>query len=433
MREKPRREAIEELAEEMKAGGEKVPGGGTEDEFKEWMRVSAERELWFFSRWVLGNDHLSLGTFHRREVCPFLTDFSSSRYKLLLIPMGCLKTTVASRSMPLHAMVQPAGRNIYIPGMVGSDMRVLLANENSQKSKENLDVLARHAEENPWLYWLWPSVFWAYKKEAKRWTDEGFEVKRRAVWAEPSVKAIGMKTGFIGGYFEIIVGDDIAALQASMDPPLMDRAKKFRRASMTRLADKRKGIHVGVGTHWGADDVYVEWKKDPRVDTLVRSVVEFDEERKVEVPLWPEKYPLDVIETMRKGMDPVEFALWYLNKPVASGFTALSWSDLREYVLSPDGMELYFNDSELDQRIAMRYQTISRNLGFVLGSARYDPMNARPRLKVPRNMDEDFVLHERLKYNRCEQCGLARGEDGSMTCEHAQPGGQYGYRYLGPQ
>lgn len=431
-RPKPLPAVIERLGNEMRAAGEPVPSG-SEDEFKEWFRKSCERELWFFSRWALGNDFLSLGEFHRRDVCPFLTDFKNGRFKLLMLPMGHLKTTVASRSLPLHALIQHASTNIYFPGMHGCNTCIWLVNENGEKSKENLQVLSEHALHNDWLYWLWPNVFWAYRKEAKRWTDDFFEVKRTMIRAEPSVKALGIKGGFIGGYYDIIIADDIAALQASMDPPLMDRCKKFLRASMTRFHDKKIGIHIGIGTHWGANDVYVDWKKDVRVDTMIKSIVQFDDETKQEHPLWPEKYPMDVVEGLRKSSDPIEFALWYMNKPVASGFTTLRWEDLREYMMAPDGSELYFYESPIDEHINQRYQTISKNLGFVIGSARYDPMNAKPRTKIPATMDQDFVEYARLKYDRCEKCGAARAPDGLPTCEHVPVDVQYGQKWLGHQ
>jgi hypothetical protein len=422
----------------MEEAGEH-PSTGSEERFREWMRRHCEQELWFFARWALepfghpesAAEYLGTGDFHRKEVCPFITDYRHSRFKLLMLPMGSGKTSVTSRALPLHAMVQPAGKNIYVPHLRGANMRVLLANENTDKSKENLNVLARHAAENPWLYWLWPSVFWKDKKESPRWKDEGFELKREgAVFAEPSIKAIGMNTGFIGGYYDIQLLDDIATNQAAMNPPTMERCKKFRRSSMTRRADKRWSIHIGVGTHWDADDVYLEWKKDPRVDVLIRSIVEWDEDRKCEVAMWPEKYPLELIEEMRKGMEPTEWSLWYLNKPVAAGFTALRWEDLRQYVMSPDGKELYFTASEMDDRINQRYQRITRNLGFVLGSQRYDPANARQRTRIPGTMDKDFVEHMRLKNGRCEVCGAVRDGSGPV-CEHTAAGTQYGYRHLG--
>ena len=433
-RPKPQPAVIDQFIADLEAAGERPPRD--HDDFKEWLKQHSERELWFFARWILGNDHLGIGDFHRKTVCPFLTDFSNSRYKLLMLPMGHLKTTVVSRSLPLHAMIQPAAHNIYRQGTVGSNMRVLLANENKDKCKENLGVLATQAQENPWLTWLWPNVFWDDpEKESPRWTDTELEFKRSQIWAEASIKAIGMKSGFIGGYFDIILPDDIACLEASQNPPLMDRARKFIRASMTRFYDKRRGIHIGVGTHWSGTDVYVDpWKKNPRVEVMIYSILEWNEERKTEIPLWPEKFPLDVIEEMRKGMDPIEWAHWYMNKPAPSGYTALNWNDLREYKMSEDGREIYFEESALDERIEKRFHTISRNLGFVLGSAKYDPMNAKLRSgKSAKGIDDDYLQHMRVKYARCEVCGVVRAAAGEQpTCEHAvATAPPTGYQFLG--
>lgn len=392
----PTQGQIDALTAELEASGETVKG-----DFQTWLRQRAERELWFFSRWILGNDHLSLGTFHRREVCTFLSDFRSSRFKLLMLPMGHLKTTVASRSLPLHVLIQPIARNIYYPGMSGREARILLANENELKCKENLDVLKRHLEDNVWLRWLWPDVVWDNpKKESPRWSDFQLEVKRAGIYAEASIAAVGIKTGFIGRYYDMILPDDICGLEASQNPQLMERVKKWRRTAKTRFYTKegvRSGIFCGVGTHWGSDDVYGEWKKDPAVEVMIRSIEEPDAYGNLQ-PLWPEKFPAPLIKQIREGMDPIEWALWYLNKPVPAGYTALNWDDLREFRMSPDGRMLQFAESVLDERIAKRYEVKAKNLGFRLGNTPYNPMEAKIRTKPAAGMDKEYFDYMREKY-----------------------------------
>ena len=110
---------------------------------------------------------------------------------------------------------------------------------------------------------------------------------------------------------------------------------------------------------------------------------------------------------MRLGTDQIEWALWYMNKPVPAGYSALSWSDFREYELRyENGVPmLAFADNELDQRIAKRYEVKSRNLGFRLpGSSPYDTMNARPRTKPVAGQDADMFNALREKYPECSQC-----------------------------
>lgn len=394
----PSPEQLRDLTAELTTGGEQVPSGP--EEFQKWLRKRSERDLWFFSRYILGNEYLGAGTFHRNEVCPFLTDFGKNRFKLLMLPMGHLKTTVASRSLPLHILIQPARSNLYFPGKLGRDCCILLANENEEKSKENLSVLKQHLQENELIYWLWPEVVWDKVKDAPLWTDSALTVPRIAVRAEASIRAVGIKTGFIGRYLDAIIGDDIAALEASQNPPLMERANKWRRAARTRFQSPL-GIFIGVGTHWSSNDVYTQWKEDPRVELMIRSILETGPDGE-EFAIWPEnpKYGgapwKEAIERLRTSTDPIEWALWFMNKPVPSGFTALNWNDLREYRVADDGATIYFEESEHDEALKLKAQHISARLGFRIGG--FDPTVSRLRTGPPQSMSRDHYDYYHLKY-----------------------------------
>jgi len=392
----PSEAEIRELQERLTASGFAYPED--RDHFRDWLRRTAERDLWFFSAFILGNDWLRLGTLHREEVCPFITDFSVSRRKLLMLPMGFLKTTSTSRSVPLHALIQPAKSNIYFPGFNGADTAILLASENIEKARENLAVSRVQAENNDFLYWLWPGVFWANPKaESARWGDTRLDFRRRMVRAEASISAVGIKTGFVGRYFDIIIADDICALEASQNPPLMQRVKKWYRASMTRFADKQLGIYLMPCTHWASNDIYVDVKKDKSFDQMTRSIEEGDPP----TPIWPEKYPKEVIEKLRTQMDVIEFTLWFMNKAVPAGYTALDWELLREFGMTDDGQFLVFEETPQDARIKERHERTARNLGFMLpGTNSYAPGLARVRLKAPAGMSEDFYLHMHEKYRQ---------------------------------
>lgn len=385
---------LDRLGEEMEAAGEAGIEAGSTAAFGRWLKRRAERELWFLGRWLLGLDHLGLGSLHREVVCPFLTDYQNTRFKLLMLPMGHLKTSCASRALPIHVMIQPKEANIYRSGLAGRDLRVLLANENEMKSSENLSWIRTHLEENRWLRWLWPEVLWEdAKRESPRWTDTRLQVRREAIWSESSITAVGIKTGFIGRYFDVIIGDDIAALEAAMNPALMQRADRWRRSAPTRLADKRQGVFLGVMTHWDQHDVCVEWKKDPRVELLLRGAIETDGDG-VERSLWPEKFPLSLLEEMRAAMDPTDWQLWYMNNPVSRTAQAFRWNDLREF--KTDGQFLMFEDNALDEQIEMRMQRVARNFGFVLGADR--TIRARVRSAPPNGMNREYYDYMHDKY-----------------------------------
>lgn len=416
LKDSPTPERLEIWASEMREAGENVPTG--QEELRTWMRSNGEKELWWFSRWILDNTFLSLGNFHREIVCRYLTDFASSRFKLLMLPMGCLKTTIASRSLPLHALIQPSGNNKYFPGMTGRNARILLGNENEQKSMNNLQVCKTHLEENLKLRWCWPECVWPDGKAPSgyRWKDTEIQVPRTAVWAEPSITAVGIKTGFIGSYYDLVVGDDLAALEASQNPPLMERAKKWRRAAKTRIRHNPKSIFIGVATHWGMDDICVEWQKDTDFQVMVRSIIERDTNGK-EVALWPEKFPLDECEKLRKTMNPIEWTLWMMNKPVPTGYTALKWSDLREFqsIVLGDPEHpfevLEFSDDPLDELIIERKDRIAHNLSFRLGKPLYDRNQMKPR-KLPKHTDADGLdYRDQMEFLRAKYPEMMPKED----------------------
>lgn len=401
-----RRELIEVLRREMLAANEPdVPEvirlADDNDPFKTWFRNRCERELWFFSRWCLGHDYLSKGTFHRLEVAPFLTDFKTHRSKLLLLPMDHLKSTLASRSMPLHVLIQAAKTNLYVPGTRGCNLRVLLCNENETKSMENLAVSRQHLEENELLRWCWPHIVWENIKDAPVWTNSKVQVPRNMIRAEPSILAIGVKSQFVGRHIDVVIADDICALEASQNPPIMERVKLFRKVSITRL-DPSHGIYIGVGTRWPApQDLYGEWIRSPGVDSMVRSAIEEDEQGRSRA-LWPEWYPLDKLEKRRKELEPQQWACWYQNQSYAQGFANLDWRQIREYEFGSDpvlqGDVLMYAESDLDNEIRHRQKMAADNIGFKLGPP-WAPF-AQPRTKAAPGMDNGYFQHMRWKYDK---------------------------------
>jgi hypothetical protein len=200
-RQAPTAQQIDELSQKMLDAGEAVPDGGPE-KFREWLKRSCEKELWFLSRWLLELDWLGQGRLHREEVCPFLTNVRNHRYKLLMLPMGHLKTSCASRAQPIHILIQPASRNMYFPGRPGSSVAIALASETETRSKENLGWISDHFENNEWLWWCWPEVVWENPRtEAKRWSDQYITVKRPIIKAEASITAIGADSGSVGRHW----------------------------------------------------------------------------------------------------------------------------------------------------------------------------------------------------------------------------------------
>jgi hypothetical protein len=386
-------------------------------EFREWLRDRAEESLFFFTKWLFYAEperRVQLGKVHV-DLCRFVTDYSLKRRKLLMLPMGHLKTSFCSQSMPLHILVQRPETNIYMPGRWGRDLRILLGNESEEKCKENLSVVRQHLESNVWIAWLWPHACWENPKtDSPCWQELKITVPREVKLPEASVTAIGAQSAIIGRHYEVELLDDIAGAKAGNSWEVMGKVKRFKRITRSRLHSQTWSIEIGLGTHQAADDVYVDWQNDISVETMIHSIVEEQPDGRM-LPLWAENpdYSLANIEKMRRETDPILWALWYMNKPVASGFTAMDWLVLREFRwdTQPGWMSqtLEFDDSDVDETLRIRKvtSTASPLMRFAQGlplERRADrAMTIRRTFGGRDKPNPDFQEHMQSKYG-CAHC-----------------------------
>jgi hypothetical protein len=134
-----------------------------------------------------------------------------------MLPVVHLKTSIASHAFPVRVLIQPEG-GLYFPKMAGSDARILLHGETTDKARENLSFIRQHLEFNRVLRWLWPHLMWEKRKDAALWIDDALTVRRsgRKILAEPSITAIGVGTGLEQRHYDVIVMDDLATFEAEV-------------------------------------------------------------------------------------------------------------------------------------------------------------------------------------------------------------------------
>lgn len=417
---------VAELYSEMVGAGLTPPPSGDEWEYREWVKGRAERDLLFFVQWIVegkAENRARFGRLHR-EMADFLIDFTRSRRKLLMVAVGHLKTTFGSHGLPLHVLIQEPSSNIYFPGEWGCDQRIVLANESEDKAAENLSVVATHLRENPWMRWLWPAICPALEGKPKHWTDFSILVPRRRVFAEPSVTAIGAETGFMGRHYTVAISDDLAGIRAGQSRQVMDRALRTQAALRTRLDDPWKSIEIEIGTHQSADDIYSRKKKDPTVEVMCRAIeepIDRNDPLSEMAPIWPEKYPNALVAELRSSTDPILWALWYMNRPVPSGYTALNWEDLREFrFVEQNGVEylVWQENAQMDRLILERAEKRNLNpvMRLMMGRPRpeglFDIIRRQSHLGLGREDGE----HLRMKYIRCEECGAVTEKAGRHDC-----------------
>ena len=301
-------------------------------EFKQWLKQQAEANLFFFCKWIMGHKdgRNTWGKMHP-EVCEWMTN--GERHKLCMLPVGHRKTTLFSHGLPAWAIIQPLFKDALFPsnytGGRGVNIRIALAAENHNKAVENLTVIKETFETNPWIVWLWPDTVWDNFNNATRWSVDLLQFPRTRIWREPTVTPFGVEEPITGGHYDIIIADDLVTIKAGASPVVMDKGRLWLKRSFTRLHDSSASLHIGIGTHQSNDDIYLDWQKRSTVDVMVRAIEE--EKNGVMGAIWPEYYTPERLKQERDNTDAITWSLWYMNRPVSSGFSAMDWSDLREF------------------------------------------------------------------------------------------------------
>ena len=121
--------ARSEVVISAKTGRAKQAGADLDEghQILRW-RALAEKDLYFFSKFIGGSHFLTPrchGWMCRKIQHRGNPDLPETR-KLILMPRKHAKSHIASQLLPPHVLIQPAETNVYFPGKVGADTRILL-------------------------------------------------------------------------------------------------------------------------------------------------------------------------------------------------------------------------------------------------------------------------------------------------------------------
>ena len=328
-------------------------------------RQQAEQSLYFFLTAVLGYTFLTPQL--HRPLCDFIQDPAYMR-KLVVAFRGCGKSLIISQGTPLHAFVQPREANVYWPGLLGVDTRLLLACETIGRGKDHLSIIRATLEHNPRLRSLWPHVAWVHtERDAKTWNNEEFVLPRTHYRAEPSLRCVGVNAATAGMHPDGKIEDDPIAEAAANSPVIMETAKAWHRASRS-LINHPGSREWTLGTFWAVEDLYqTEHMQDPSVEMRQKALIEEGEIQ------WPERYVFTdpearewngaqreailagtahekvSIEQLQREAGTY-FPLFYLNDPTNAALTDFQPQDLRHYTVT--GTAIDFPDDPRDALLA---------------------------------------------------------------------------------
>jgi len=278
------------------------------------LKMKWTRDLYSFNTQCLmaekGKGRVKLGKVHR-EMCNFV-DRNPQRQKILLIPRGCLKSTLITIGKTLQWIAE------------NPSVRVLIANATYSMATAFLNVIKRHLTNNE----MYREIFGNLALDPEKWSENMITLNQAHVIGgekEATVFCYGIGGNLVSQHYDKIILDDVVNEDTVSTKEQIEKTIQFYRMCQPLL--EKGGEMIIIGTRWREDDLY-GWLMDKEngvvqdFDMFIRTAIQddlWDETKKEFVKgtvLWPEKYTLGDLSDIKRKMGPYQFSSQYLNNPV---------------------------------------------------------------------------------------------------------------------
>lgn len=328
---------------------------GDSEEVLRWYREQSDKSLYFFNKEVLGYQDLTPSL--HAPVCDWLISTMPKRGRGLIMPRKFFKSTNV-KGYVLHRLRKD------------TNLRFLFVGENDKVGGKNLTDVRWHLQNNRLLRALYPEMIPA---EGAKWTESEIMLPRDKTFDEPTITTIGIGAKHTGFHYNEIIYDDPIGLVAADSPAEMNAATTWFEAAQG-LLDSPASLELIVGTRWmdGIADTYgyVMEKMPYRTGACeecdgkgrrgsipckfcdgtgifhegyvwyVRQAIEDGKS------IFPERYPMQELEKIRKRLGPRLWAANMMNDPAIPGNQDFPDEWIRSYTVLPEGKGIRLEDGE---------------------------------------------------------------------------------------
>ena len=285
---------------------------------------------------ILGNNDITKAC--HGPMCAFL-DRNPSRFKLVMMPRGHFKTSVATISRVTQKITQNA------------EVRIMLANETHTNSQRFLSSIRSHMESNQIFRALFSDMI---PKDFKKtiWNQNEIRVNRQGHYPEPTVDTIGMTGAMTSRHFNHITFDDCISEEAAKSERVMEDVIGRMTKIISLMVNAEEDTYDLIGTRWAFHDVYSYMMAAYGGDLAryIRGAVEND------TPIFPERFSLETLSRIRSQPNIGEyvFSCQYMNNPRNPELQDFNIEDLRYWRWSGNGEDvvLYDRNGEIHKIVA---------------------------------------------------------------------------------
>lgn len=160
---------------------------------------------------------------------------NKSTRKLICVPRGCLKSTIACVAYPIWLLIN------------NPDLRILIDSELYTNSKTFLREIKTHLESTNMV-----NLFGYFKTEP--WNEAEIFIRQRKIRKkEATITVSGIGTTKVGQHYDVIIGDD---MNSPSNTNTQDNAKKvIDHYRMNTSILEPNGTYVIIGTRYSENDL----------------------------------------------------------------------------------------------------------------------------------------------------------------------------------
>lgn len=294
---------------------------------------------------------------------------------LYLLPRGHLKSTEITISYTIQRILNDA------------NIRVLISNALLDNSKAFLREIKSHFEKNEKL----KALYGDYQNTDEKWSESQIIVKKRTSFVkEPTIQITSIDKSVVSQHYDLIIADDLVTRDSISTKEQRNKLVKYYKDLLDLL--EPGGTLLVIGTRWHYDDLY-GWllRQSGEREVLVRKVL--DDNGK---PIFPQKFTLPFIDSLKAEKGSYEFNAQYNNDPIAEEEADFKRSSFKYHQRSPEQGDIYIT---IDP--AATTKDTADYTGIVVNCVRNGVWFLLEAYHVKLNpteiVDELFYLHDKYK------------------------------------
>ena len=191
---------------------------------------------------------------------------------------------------------------------LGNDtsLRMLFLSKTFGQSTRITSALRELIDTNEVVHEIFPNL---KPGKNKKWTDSEFTVERAVHGKNPSVKAVGMESSFMGVRADRLYVDDLEDDATTRKPSSRKETLRFvDKTVLNRLTSRGRVIWTTNDWHPKAACQVLAQRR--RWHLVKYSVVS----KRTGVPLFPKRFPQERVDEIRADMHPLLFSQLYMNE-----------------------------------------------------------------------------------------------------------------------